>query len=117
MEAMETISSLGQLAYALAIRFNSNKTYVEIKSWSNNWEVIEYFDSGKGHSGAFSSRYSKLDQEVFREALEKGYIVGKRMPGYVSKMEFVMTQNISLMNEINTLGDEWYEQQNPKVEN
>ncbi len=54
-------------------------------------EVVEYFDDGHGHSGAFSQGTIPLDQGVFDEALREGYIAGVLEPGYVSRTEFKLT--------------------------
>lgn len=89
----QPITTIEELLEALAIEYGSRKYAAEVRRFDPmKPQVIEYFDDGKGHSGAFSSQTSPLDLKVFQEALDKRYITGKLEPGYVSKIEFKLTE-------------------------
>jgi hypothetical protein len=51
----------------------------------------EFFDDGKGHSGAFSDRLTPIDPDLYRRVVQEGYVSGVLMPGYVSDSEFRVT--------------------------
>ncbi len=105
------ITTIGALANALVIQWGSRKTHAEIfYAEDSSCTVREYFDDGKGHSDAFTTQYSNVDLSVFAEARSKRYVQGKLMPGYVSTIQFVLTTNTDLLNEIQLLAQAWCEQ-------
>ena len=55
--------------------------------------VREHFDDGKGRSGAYSSADTSVTEEIFQQARSRGYIRGKRKPGYVSETEFIISDS------------------------
>lgn len=52
----------------------------------------EFFDDGKGHSGAFTDRLTPVDPELFSRVVQERYVTGVLKPGYVSDTEFVVTK-------------------------
>ena len=52
----------------------------------------EFFDDGKGHSGAFSDRLTPIDPELFQLVVQERHVSGVLKPGYVSDTEFTVTQ-------------------------
>jgi hypothetical protein len=73
--------------------FSTRKTGARVKSYrSDIINVYEYFDSGRGHSGAFSQEITPLNREVFDKAKADRYISGVLEPGYVSDVEFELTE-------------------------
>jgi hypothetical protein len=74
--------------------WNSNKTNTEIKHFLDIPPGIwleEYYDDGRGHSGAFTTDFTPIIEPVFVEACAAGFISGKLMPGFVSKNHFCLT--------------------------
>ncbi len=55
--------------------------------------VEEFFDDGKGHSGAFTSQSTSVEPGIFQEALSRRFITGLLKPGYVSDIEFEITDD------------------------
>lgn len=53
--------------------------------------IKEYFDDGKGHSGAFTNRVTPVTLDVFEKACAEKYISGQLEPGYVSDWKFSIT--------------------------
>lgn len=104
----QEITELGALMDAMVIDWNSIKTYVEVRLTSQDMcEVREHFDDGKGHSGAFTCNTTEVDPLIFLEAQSRGYITGKLMPGFVSKREFVLTENKNSIAEIWKIVEMW----------
>lgn len=93
MRVKELIATIDDLLEALVIEYGSRKYATLVQCLhKDSPEVIECFDDGKGHSGAFTRETTPLDPDVFEEALEKRYLSGKLKPGYVSKIEFNLTR-------------------------
>lgn len=68
---------------------NNRKTMGLVRRYGpSELDVWQYFDDGKGHSGAFSATTASLDPSVFKEAQEKGFVTGVLKLGYVSTYEF-----------------------------
>lgn len=93
MRERPPITTIEGLLEALVIEYGSRKYAAKVHRFqSAKAEVVEYFDDGKGHSGAFTSDTTQLDLAVFQEAIDKRYITGKLEPGYVSKSDFRLTE-------------------------
>lgn len=83
---------MGLLAALFVDAFGSRKVDARVKSYrKEEANVWEYFDSGKGHSGAFSDQRTPLKWGIFVEAQEAQYISGVLEPGYVSTTDFKLT--------------------------
>lgn len=96
-------STMMGLLRAMTREFGSRKTgatLMRIRSTPLRIYVEEYFDDGKGHSGAFTSDCTDVVPEFFERAQCERFISGKLEPGYVSQWEFVITE----------LGEEMYHQ-------
>lgn len=107
----EKITTLGALLDAMWVEMGSRK-YAATITYSPSvpeCKVEEYFDDGKGHSGAFTSNISAVDTAVFLEAKTKGYVTGKLEPGYVSEIRFVLTENESLRSQVWSIIEPWRE--------
>lgn len=89
------ISTMTGLLRAMTREYGSRKTGAilhRLRSTPLEIYVEEFFDDGKGHSGAFSSEDTPVTEEVFQQAIRERYIGGKLEPGYVSQWEFVITE-------------------------
>lgn len=106
----EKITTLGALLSALWNRdWNTRKTRAEINLSEGLCQVTEYFDSGAGHSSAFSSETSEVELSVFEEAKKKEYVVGKPMRGYTSTTTFILTEREHLHGTIYAILEKWRE--------
>jgi len=104
------ITELGGLLSAVHREFNSQKTGAVVRiTPPTTCEVEMYFDSGIGHSSAFSSERFLVDYSVFEEAKAKRYIVGKKEWGHTSDREFVVTDNEDLFPEMDAIRHPWEE--------
>ncbi len=103
----EVITELGALMDAVHIEYGSRKYSAGVELIGDTCVVRECFDTGGGHSGAFRDSVAPVLMSVFHEAVKLGYIAGKLMPGYVSKTEFVVTQNPSLSVEVERVASAW----------
>lgn len=106
MEAIVTLTELLEIMFIPYLE--SRKTSVELFFCTSDGKrkihVTEYFDDGKGHSGAFTSRNTPVAEKVFLEARRKGFISGKLEPGYTSRSCFLLTglgkeEHVRLENE------------------
>ncbi len=87
-----TVRGLLEALYSDPLFGDHRKTGARVRCFQPGQpEIIEYYDDGRGHSGAFTSATTPLDREVFQEALHAGFISGVLEPGYVSTIEFEMT--------------------------
>jgi hypothetical protein len=91
----EKITTLGALLDAMWAEMGSRKYAAKIHYFESipECKAEEFFDDGKGHSGAFTSDIAEVEVAIFEEARTKGYVTGVLKPGYVSKTEFVLTDN------------------------
>jgi hypothetical protein len=88
------ITTMMGLLRAMTREYGSRKTGAILKRASSTPPEIyveEYFDDGKGHSGAFTSDRTDVTPELFDRAWQKGYLHGKFEIGYVSDWEFKVT--------------------------
>ena len=90
------IVTVAELLEIMFIPFlESQKTNVELffctLGGKRKIHVTEYFDDGKGHSGAFTSKDTPVAEEAFLEAQREGFISGKLEPGYISRSCFLLT--------------------------
>ncbi len=108
----ERITTLGALLNAMWTKdYWSRKTYAEVVYLpSNICRAREYFDDGKGHSGAFSCQISEVDTAVFEDAREKKYVTGRPEIGYISKTDFVLTDDRDLKEQIWAIVEAWREE-------
>jgi hypothetical protein len=94
MREQAPIASVAKLLEVLYIDTGEREkvsTAIELSS-SGTPSVIEYFDDGKGHSGAVTSTYTLLEQDVFQKALASGYIIQSRTSrGIVPPDRFVLS--------------------------
>lgn len=99
-ETIETLEKLLGILYPAWS--NRGKTHADLVRYRQSEIFVrEYFDDGKGHSGAFSSINTPVAEAVFEQAKTLGYIQGKLKPGYVSSGEFVLSkygEEVSLKN-------------------
>ncbi len=75
---------------------NHEKTGARVEYWKGQTEqpkVIEFFDDGRGHSGAFSCDETPVELAIFKEALREYFIEPKPIMGGVSSYEFVLTRH------------------------
>ncbi|HUY05564.1 MAG TPA: hypothetical protein VMV62_02540 [Candidatus Paceibacterota bacterium] len=90
------ISTMMGLLRAMIREYGSRKTGAIlrcIRSTPPEIYVEEFFDDGKGHSGAFTSDRADVVPELFERALHAHYLSGKLEPGYVSDWEFEITDS------------------------
>ncbi|HUQ30061.1 MAG TPA: hypothetical protein VM103_00905 [Candidatus Paceibacterota bacterium] len=80
LQLLTTVWNSGKTGATL-FRLSESETYVE-----------EYFDDGKGHSGAFTHKTTSITPSLFDKARSQCYIKGKLEPGYVSTREFLITE-------------------------
>lgn len=88
------ISTMMGLLRAMARAYGSRKTGALLRilrSTPPKVFVEEYFDDGKGHSGAFTSDCTDVVPKLFERALVERYVSGVLKPGYVSSCEFAIT--------------------------
>jgi len=84
--------------------WNSRKTGATlrcIRSTPPKVYVEEYFDDGRGHSGAFTSDCTDVAPELFERALREGYITNKPEWGRVSGWEFIISESGERAHEKN----------------
>lgn len=88
---IESVAKLLEVLYIDMGERGKISTAIEL-SPSGTHSVIEYFDDGKGHSGAIASTYTILQMNVFRDALASGYIIQSRASrGIVPPNRFVLS--------------------------
>ena len=94
----EKITVLGALLDAMYVEMGGRKYNAVTHYFESTREckVEEFFDDGKGHSGAFTNNIADVELAVFEEARKKGFITGAPEPGHISKNEFVLTDNAML---------------------
>ena len=90
-----TVQSIPGLLEKMFCTWSSKKTRTEVFFYladqsPRKIRVLECFDDGKGHSGAFSERETIVAEEVFQEALNSGFI--RQMPGHGSRVRFLLTK-------------------------
>jgi hypothetical protein len=88
------ITAMGDLIDALYADRSSQK----MKAWVEYYppgtcKVIQTFDSGKGHSGAFWEEQRPLDIKLFEDAKRLGYVTPWVLPGRMSENEFKLTED------------------------
>ena len=102
------ITEMGALLDALYRDDGFRKSYAMVEYYPpDKCQVIQYFDSGAGSSSALSETYTNLDIALFEEAKRLGYIIGFLKPGYVSKNEFKLTDNIQTAEETYEIMKAW----------
>lgn len=74
--------------------WDSRKSNTEVQHFPDIAPGIwleEYYDDGKGHSGALTTDFTPILEPVFVDACGAGFIAGKLLPGCISKCHFYLT--------------------------
>lgn len=95
------ITTMTGFLVAMTREYGSRKTGATLKYWGPMTSperpaevtIEEYFDDGKGHSGAFWGETRPVLPELFERAKKAYYVSGKLEPGYVSTFEFEITED------------------------